>query len=326
MPDVQRPGLQDQVISDADEGGLKEILGEHSSQATPDFLAPSQAVSTQPTPPSKATTVQPEQLTLPAFEERMNKLYAPSLAETISTVASSYAGEDLRVDVPSRPRGDGGRELEQFECPYCLITQYISNDRRWKKHVFEDLQPYVCTYGDCNTYDQFFESRDAWFTHELQHHRTKWFCNFDKHPEHDSEENFLSHMNVVHNQNFEGEQFSLVKGMFRRPRKNLAGTCNLCGRDSKRLKSHVSRHLQQMAMFALPRANDTKGSYKTGCDSRSSRSDLTTWENSSDDHPTDEDSTFEDSDDEKKYPDTIKCKSATQLVKRLRRTHKKPVQ
>lgn len=164
--------------------------------------------------------------------------------------------------MPARPKGPDGTEQVRFECPYCLITKTITTERKWKKHIFEDLQPYVCTYGDCTLYDHFFESKDTWWKHEAQHHRTKWFCNTDAHPEYDSERDFLVHMKSDHNYGLDHKQFDLFKDIFRRPSRSSEGTCNLCMRYSRRLKSHVSRHLQQISLFALPRVNETAGSGK----------------------------------------------------------------
>jgi hypothetical protein len=253
------------------EGGSKVTVEDRGSQATPSRLALSQAASSQFTLRSKATTVRPGELKFLISKDHVDTLFAPSVAESKSSIASSYAGKAIRIDVPSRPKNDDGQELERFECPYCLLTKNVSNDRRWKKHVLEDLQPYVCTYGDCELYDHFFESRDAWFKHEAQQHRTKWSCNVDGHMEYDSEGHFLLHMRADHDQNFDEVQFSLVKSMFRRPTNSLEGTCNLCDRQSKNLRSHLSRHLQQIAIFALPRVNETTGSGQAERDSRSSR-------------------------------------------------------
>jgi hypothetical protein len=46
-----------------------------------------------------------------------------------------------------------------------------------------------------------------------------------------------------------------VLDMFRRPSKegNVSGVCCLCGNTARRLKKHLSRHLEQIALFALPR-------------------------------------------------------------------------
>jgi DNA-directed RNA polymerase subunit RPC12/RpoP len=122
------------------------------------------------------------------------------------------------------------------------------------------MQPYVCTYGGCDLFDHFFDSKEAWFTHEAQYHRAKWFCNTDSHIEYESEEAFLIHMSEDHDHNFEDAQFSLLKDVFRRPSQSNEGTCNLCLRFSKRLKSHLARHLQAIALFAIPRVNKTSGS------------------------------------------------------------------
>ncbi|KAF1833831.1 hypothetical protein BDW02DRAFT_648127, partial [Decorospora gaudefroyi] len=215
------------------EGGSKVTVEDRGSQATPSRLALSQAASSHFTLRSKATTVRPGELKLLTSKDHMDTLFAPLVAESKSSMASSYAGKAIRIDVPSRPKNDDGQELEQFECPYCLLTKNVSDDRRWKKHVLEDLQPYVCTYGDCELYDHFFESRDAWFKHEAQQHRTKWSCNVDGHMEYDSEGHFLLHMRADHDQNFDEVQFSLVKSMFRRPTNSLEGTCNLSSRYKK---------------------------------------------------------------------------------------------
>lgn len=99
----------------------------------------------------------------------------------------------------------------------------------------------------------------------------KWFCNTDYHPEYDKQEDFLKHMQADHNTTFDEGQFAPIHDMFRRPSRSIEGTCNLCMRDSKKLKSHVSRHLQEIALFALPRVSETAESDKAEHDTRSSR-------------------------------------------------------
>ena len=140
--------------------------------------------------------------------------------------------------------------------------------------MFEDLQPYVCTYPDCELFDHFFKSRDEWYKHEAQCHRVKWFCNTDKHPEYENESDFLTHMKHRHGTNFDLGQLSSLKDMFQQPSQAIKGQCNLCMRHSAKLRSHVSRHLQQMAVFALPRANETAGSEKAELNTWSSRRNM----------------------------------------------------
>lgn len=45
--------------------------------------------------------------------------------------ASSY-GATLRVEVPDRPRGANGEELDDFKCPYCFVVCHIESHDRWK--------------------------------------------------------------------------------------------------------------------------------------------------------------------------------------------------
>lgn len=89
----------------------------------------SQAPSTLFTTPSKATTLRLEEA---HSEEGLDGLYAPSIVESELSMASSYAGKDLHVEYPPRPKGDDGRVLSRFKCPYCFLTKMIASDHDWK--------------------------------------------------------------------------------------------------------------------------------------------------------------------------------------------------
>jgi hypothetical protein len=97
-------------------------------------VAMSQVASSQFSLRSKATTVQPGEVPIVVAHDDNNPmaLYAPSVADSKSSMASSFAGKDLQVEVPPRPMGIGGKELDYFECPYCLITTSINTDHKWK--------------------------------------------------------------------------------------------------------------------------------------------------------------------------------------------------
>jgi ankyrin repeat protein len=50
-----------------------------------------------------------------------------------------------------------------------------------RKHVFQDLEPYMCTYEDCPIAHKTYATRRAFITHEIRHHREvarKFGCNF----------------------------------------------------------------------------------------------------------------------------------------------------
>ena len=46
------------------------------------------------------------------------------------------------------------------------------------KHVYQDLEPYTCTFADCEHGIESFQSRRQWANHEFSKHRKmpKWTC------------------------------------------------------------------------------------------------------------------------------------------------------
>lgn len=96
----------------------------------PVILAPSIAAPSQKTHETTATTLKlPAQTTDAA---KLSGLYAPSLPESKSSMASEYTAEDVSIKIPNRPKGENGEFLDQFICPYCSIAQVITSERRWK--------------------------------------------------------------------------------------------------------------------------------------------------------------------------------------------------
>ncbi len=134
--------------------------------------------------------------------------------------------------------------------------------------------PYVCTYPVCNLSDYFFRSREEWYKHETQEHRVAWFCNTNGHPHYAEHFEFLAHMELDHNTVVDDSELSLLENMFKQPSRSPKGQCNLCLRKSENIKSHVSRHLQHIALFALPRGNETLDSGKADIDTRSTQPEV----------------------------------------------------
>ncbi|KAF7507656.1 hypothetical protein GJ744_010209 [Endocarpon pusillum] len=182
----------------------------------------------------------------------VNELLAPSVAESKSSIASSFAGK-LQLDVPPRPRDALGKPLEYFECPYCLVVCNISSTSHWKKHVLQDIQPYVCTFQGCELYDFVFENRNEWYKHETQRHRVEYYCNDKSHQQYSAKSDFIKHMEDDHLTTLNSCRKDILLKMFERPMRGALGYCQLCQRPSKLLKSHLSRHLEQIALFSLPR-------------------------------------------------------------------------
>jgi hypothetical protein len=126
---------------------------------------------------------------------------------------------------------------------------------RIRKHVLSDLQPYICTYPDCELHDHFFENENDWFHHESHTHRVEWFCNTASHHSFVDMQEFLDHMHTVHSEPLDQAQLLSLHRGFQRPSNAHSGTCTLCGNHASRLKSHIARHLEQLALFAIPQTD-----------------------------------------------------------------------
>ena len=129
-----------------------------------------------------------------------------------------------------------------------------------RKHVFKDLQPYVCTFANCNLGEHFFSGEDEWYAHEARYHRCSWSCNIEDHGYHSSETDFLGHLRAEHDMDITASQLPIMGESFRKSSKVLAGSCHLCGSKTTNLKKHVARHLERIACFILPKPEVELGS------------------------------------------------------------------
>lgn len=117
-----------------------------------------------------------------SLPERVKKLEVVDLDErdaeseaTETSFATSASGSDdhaLRIPAIPADLANG----DPFECPYCHMVVSISGRRAWKKHVFRDLRPYVCTFSGCQSAHKLYARRHNWFQHERESHRRWWQC------------------------------------------------------------------------------------------------------------------------------------------------------
>ncbi|KAM0182216.1 hypothetical protein ACHAPF_001103 [Botrytis cinerea] len=187
-----------------------------------------------------------------------------------------------RLNVPSHPRmafEDVPFQFgSPFRCPYCFTEQVVNNRSAWKKHVFRDLRPYVCTFQECDL--RMFWSRNEWFAHEVQNHRREWVCQQCQHAPFSSSSAYEAHLHSRHQVELKGSQLKALLLQSEEPVDKLSATaCRLCDQwetiiedkrfDSKRpfldgvqppqsygtrgqFRRHLGRHMEQLALFALP--------------------------------------------------------------------------
>ncbi|EUC49880.1 hypothetical protein COCMIDRAFT_83255 [Bipolaris oryzae ATCC 44560] len=122
---------------------------------------------------TKATTIAAERLApqLNAADESDS-----DDACSYTTISGSIDGDhesstNVRIPKLDSLRTGHGKE---FECPFCFRIKKFKSERMWKKHVFSDLRPYVCTFPDCDA--PYFGDINKWFQHEMMFHRVNYKC------------------------------------------------------------------------------------------------------------------------------------------------------
>ncbi|KAL3477454.1 hypothetical protein BJX99DRAFT_226268 [Aspergillus californicus] len=86
---------------------------------------------------------------------------------------SSVSNSKSTIRVPDIPKVAEGQA--EFNCPFCgqtLMSEGLSR-LQWKRHVFRDLRPYVCTFTECQNAEKLYATRHEWLYHEMQMHRRK---------------------------------------------------------------------------------------------------------------------------------------------------------
>lgn len=97
------------------------------AKATPSVAPQSQASGSRRTGMTKATILRQENV----LEDGPSQSFESAVSDYAPSMASSYATK-LRVEVPDRPRGTSGEELDDFKCPYCLIICHVQSKDSWK--------------------------------------------------------------------------------------------------------------------------------------------------------------------------------------------------
>jgi hypothetical protein len=181
------------------------------------------------------------------------------IVDTKSVTSYAVTVRDLHgkgIDLPPPPKAANGDK--DFECPYCWIVcpARYGKGRAWKTHLLQDLQPYICTYQDCEASQQLFRSRREWAEHEATH-RKLWRC-----PEH-SDDFYMSHSGLEnhlrqdHNGSFPEDQIAIIAKIGETTAMDARARCPICHApvDTEGLgdlQNHIAHHLERFATFALP--------------------------------------------------------------------------
>ena len=146
-----------------------------------------------------------------------------------ATSVSSFMTGSTSTTIPGRPieSNDGA----PFECPYCFYVITINDTRSWIKHVFNDLQPYICPFLDCP------------LPYKLYSFQREW----------------IHHLDSVHGSVLSGFNHASIAAERDNKEQLSRSRCPLCNSSfdpSRTLERHLARHLQELALFVLPRGSE----------------------------------------------------------------------
>lgn len=93
----------------------------------------------------------------------------PAFSRDTSNVQATFPKGIPLPPVPRLPA--------RFECPLCFKVKDFQKPSDWTKHVHEDLQPFTCTFIECEESKSFKRKAD-WVRHENEGHRhlESWQC------------------------------------------------------------------------------------------------------------------------------------------------------
>lgn len=96
-------------------------------------------------------------------------------AETVMSYGNDGDGPTVRVP----PLSAEARRGIPFTCVACFKSVTIANNSLWKRHLYEDLCPWMCLETSCSTGSRVFSRRDDWIAHlALEHHLAPNWISF----------------------------------------------------------------------------------------------------------------------------------------------------
>ncbi|KAH8747795.1 hypothetical protein BGZ57DRAFT_835767, partial [Hyaloscypha finlandica] len=186
--------------------------------------------------------------------------YAPTFVSHTSFVSSQASEDGGGLKVPPTPKAVS--KGIPFGCELCgQILSRIKNRIDWKRHVFADLKPYICTFSDCKDALKTFPTRGMWETHEFDQHRfdTVLCCSVcsSSFPMEERE----GHLQAAHGILLEKKALATSLGLYeqRKPHEAASLSCPLClcvpGKSRRNFVTHVGKHMESVALAVLPREN-----------------------------------------------------------------------
>ncbi|KAF4948625.1 hypothetical protein FGADI_9529 [Fusarium gaditjirri] len=152
--------------------------------------------------------------------------------------------------------------VAEVTCPYCfhiLPIRDVIDENKWKLHVKNDLDPYICLFEKCDSPDHLYSHSSAWVKH-MKEHTLRWRCKAKAHGEFltDNKTDYVEHMRTSHPGKFTQAQLGVLADRNAHTSGALFTTCPLCGieKTDTPMEHHVVGHMRLLALKSLPAAHE----------------------------------------------------------------------
>ncbi|KAM6534561.1 hypothetical protein FALCPG4_004191 [Fusarium falciforme] len=147
-----------------------------------------------------------------------------------------------------------GEVVCQF-CFYALPVRDVVQESKWRLHVKNDLDPYVCLFEECDSPENLYNHSDAWLKH-MKQHAVRWRCTSKSHPAVvcDTKDDYINHLKTRHGDKFNDAQLGVLADRNGRATGPLFTSCPLCGVEEVKgsMEEHVIGHMRFLALKSLP--------------------------------------------------------------------------
>jgi hypothetical protein len=143
-----------------------------------------------------------------------------------------------------------------------VVENLLTDYHHRRKHVFADIDPYQCTFIGCQSPDLTYADRKQWAIHEDQH-RCTFHCGLPGHESYTDKMHFVRHFQQSHGTRLNAESSMSLAVFQRPPRQDTDQLCPFCRQDVNGVNAHIARHLERLALFALPRTYDDPAENKS---------------------------------------------------------------
>lgn len=120
------------------------------------------------TPSDQTASAKPESANSKYHDSGIGSSLPASASAYAETIMSYGTGEGTKVRVP--PLSARAKEGLPFSCLACGKWLKIVTDTAWKRHIYGDLEPWICLELDCVFDSETFRSRKDWMSHLSHRH------------------------------------------------------------------------------------------------------------------------------------------------------------